>query len=227
MLSHWISFPPDRWGRWGYSEAPRSLWFLQVAASANHFQWRLRNIWNICDSSKRLRLKNDRCHSNQEAAVIWRSDGFSRRGRLQNLSAERWLLKESESDVKSNQVSTLHQCTMCTFRITILLYPKWYNKWKILRYVPACSVRRNRYSRMYALCTPVTFGRVTRSPLTIPSPKDSPFRPYHLKSNTHAAFGGPGKSSEDMEPEVRPKRVQIFRGIISICNICKLLIYLV
>ena len=115
MLSHWISFPPDRWGRWGYSEVPRSLWFLQVAASANHFQWKLWNIWNICDSSKRLRLKNDRCHSNQEAAVIWRSDGFSRRGRLQNLSAERWLLKESESDVKSNQVSTLHQCAqICT-----------------------------------------------------------------------------------------------------------------
>ena len=100
------------------------------------FKWpRLRIIFNenceifecsliICDSSKRLRLKNDRCHSNQEAAVIWRSDGFSRRGRLQNLSAERWLLKESESDVKSNQVSTLHQCTMCTFWITILLYPK-------------------------------------------------------------------------------------------------------
>ena len=45
MLSHWISFPPDRWGRWGYSEAPQSLWFLQVAASANHFQWKLWNIW--------------------------------------------------------------------------------------------------------------------------------------------------------------------------------------
>ena len=92
------------------------------------FKWpRLRIIFNedceifecsliICDSSKRLRLKNDRCHSNQEAAVIWRSDGFSRRGRLQNLSAERWLLKESESDVKSNQVSTLHYASIHTIR---------------------------------------------------------------------------------------------------------------
>ena len=62
--------------------------------------------------------------------------------------------------------------------------------------------------------------------LTIPLPKDSPKTKTHLKNNTHAAFGGPGQSSEDMEPEVRPKRVLIFRGIISICNICKLLIYL-
>ena len=28
------------------------------------------------------------------------------------------------------------------------MYVDWYNKWQILRYVPACSVRLNRYSRM-------------------------------------------------------------------------------
>ena len=35
------------------------------------------------------------------------------------------------------------------------IYVEWYNNWDILKYVPACSVRRNVQSRMYTLCSAV------------------------------------------------------------------------
>ena len=47
----------------------------------------------------------------------------------------------------------------CSFGLNKMgqIYVEWYNKWQLLRYVPACSVRRKRYSKMYTLCIACNF----------------------------------------------------------------------